>query len=509
MQEFDKNIISWYPFEENKTILQIGQNEGITVELKKKLREVHVIAKGEELIAREEKKFDYILIYGYRNLCENLDVILNALEEEGKLLLVDNNRWAINNWSNYKKEKGFGNSDLEREDTKKTTIYEIRQQLESKNIKESNIFFVFPNCENAELIINERFDLKKEQMDKYSPEIEEKQIKTLDESKILKNIIQQDRKLLYLFANAYIIEASRKELKNDIQYVSYNNVRKEEYQLITIIKKEVVEKLPANPKAVFQMNNMKKNIEEMRETNIHLLDYEEEGKIYSQLIQEEKTISDILEEKADDLEEIARILKDMQKDLFINTISYQEAKKYMKYSRVKLEEEKMKKLHFLKKAYIDMVPKNCFYREGNYWYFDQEWKKEYLPIEYITYRSIINSYELVKKIKIQELFKILQIDEYIEWFQELEEEFRREVINQQKLQEIEQKKETSKSVENLVNELKMYQENNDRQDKVIKDLELDNQRKQEYIQAIESENQKKQEEIEALKNKWNLFRRSK
>ena len=32
--EFDANIIKWYPFDNQKTILQIGQNENISTELK-------------------------------------------------------------------------------------------------------------------------------------------------------------------------------------------------------------------------------------------------------------------------------------------------------------------------------------------------------------------------------------------------------------------------------------------------------------------------------------------
>ena len=46
---------------------------------------------------------------------------------------------------------------------------------------------------------------------------------------------------------------------------------------------------------------MKENIREIKETNIALLDYEENEKICSQLIKNEKTVDVILAEKADEV----------------------------------------------------------------------------------------------------------------------------------------------------------------------------------------------------------------
>ena len=43
LEKFNSNIIKWYPFDNNKTILQIGINNYITKELRKKFISVNVI----------------------------------------------------------------------------------------------------------------------------------------------------------------------------------------------------------------------------------------------------------------------------------------------------------------------------------------------------------------------------------------------------------------------------------------------------------------------------------
>ena len=63
LEKFNSNIIKWYPFDNNKTILQIGINNYITKELRKKFISVNVINDIEEI--EQSLKYDYILIYGY------------------------------------------------------------------------------------------------------------------------------------------------------------------------------------------------------------------------------------------------------------------------------------------------------------------------------------------------------------------------------------------------------------------------------------------------------------
>ena len=44
------------------------------------------------------------------------------------------------------------------------------------------------------------------------------------------------------FANSFFIELSKKEISQEYKYISFNNLRKQDYRLITKISTEFVEK---------------------------------------------------------------------------------------------------------------------------------------------------------------------------------------------------------------------------------------------------------------------------
>ncbi|MCL2884855.1 MAG: hypothetical protein FWF49_05160, partial [Oscillospiraceae bacterium] len=46
-------------------------------------------------------------------------------------------------------------------------------------------------------------------------------------------------------------------------------------------------------------------------------------------------------------------------------------------------------LSYLKYGFWDMLLKNCFYVDGSYHFFDQEWLEYNVPLEYIVYRNVL------------------------------------------------------------------------------------------------------------------------
>ena len=342
--------------------------------------------------------------------------------------------------------------------------------------------------------VNEKFDLDKSQIEKYNPNIDEGEIKVFDEIKVLKNILENASEMKEFFANSYFIEASKNKNNNDIKYISFNNCRKEEYQLMTIIKDDVVEKLPTNAKAQKQIENMGKIIKNIKNENIEILDYEENSKIYSKLVKNEKTLDRMLARKYNNIEELIQILNEYKNVLLQNSKSYSECKEKI---NIDGNEEQLEQLNYLKNGYWDLIPKNCFYINQKFVFFDQEWEKDYLPVEFILYRAIINSYDLVRKINVEELLKEINILQYKELFEKLDEKIRDEIIDN-KVHEAMYKKYDLKAIDNLINDNKAYYEENSRKDEYIKKLEkyveelkLDNTKKQEYIEILEEKLSKK------------------
>ena len=481
LKEFNANIVKWYPFENMTNMLLIGENEEIGNYLNIITDKLTVISRFEEIPENLEKGiFKYILVYGIEKYSNIISKLKEYLSEDGKLLIIGKNTFGINNWSKYNVNENIGINKLERHRLENTNIKQIKEEIKENGLDEINVFYTFPNYKETELIINEKMQLQKSQIEKYYPSIEENEIKLFDEIKVLKNIVKNQPEMLGFFANSFFIEVSKNKIETDIRYVSYNNCRKPKYRLITIIKDEIVQKLPANEIAKEHIENMKKAIQDVKSSNIEILDYEENGAIYSKLIKNEKTLDELLGENYNNLEYVVKILNDLKEILLKNTVEN---------FKVKAE---LKGLHFMPKAFWDMVPKNCFYIDNKYVFFDQEWEKENLPVEFIIYRAIINSYDLVRRINVDKLLEELDILKYKKYFEELDEEIRKEIIDENIYKEIYCK--NVKTIDNLINECNI--------DKIqMKQIKEDNSKKQEYINMLEEDNRKKQEYINMLEEK--------
>ena len=508
LEKFNSNIIKWYPFEKEKSILQVRKNEWIQNELEKNNLKIDTVESIED---NTDYKYDYVLIYGYENYNNNIKEIISMLNENGKILIIGNNQFGINTWSKYDLDSNKGVLNLEEHQKENKTISSIKKELKQEGLDTINTFLAFPDYKTSELIVNEKFDLDKSQIEKYNPNIDEGEIKVFDEIKVLKNILENASEMKEFFANSYFIEASKNKNNNDIKYISFNNCRKEEYQLMTIIKDDVVEKLPTNAKAQKHIENMGKIIKNIKNENIEILDYEENSKIYSKLVKNEKTLDRMLARKYNNIEELIQILNEYKNVLLQNSKSYSECKEKI---NIDGNEEQLEQLK--KQLQIIQTEKNYFNESGTvsdydyledviqelninqkFVFFDQEWEKDYLPVEFILYRAIINSYDLVRKINVEELLKEINILQYKELFEKLDEKIRDEIIDN-KVHEAMYKKYDLKAIDNLINDNKAYYEENSRKDEYIKKLEkyveelkLDNTKKQEYIEILEEKLSKK------------------
>ena len=468
-ESFDLNIIKWYSFVNINSVLLIGKNEEIYSELSKKFKKILAIEDINELKTEDkEQTFDYIVIYGMENLKLNITDLDELIDEKSKILIIGDNYTGINNWSKYstnnteellmlKKNKLDVNSSL----------VKIKSILEKKKYN-FNEFFVFPNYKNTELIIESNFVANKSQIERYNPMFCENEIKIFDEIDALDLIIQTKPEMMEFFTNSYFIEASKGKIEEKIKLVTFNNCRKEKYRLITIIQDNVVEKIPANIKAKSHIQNMISIIKDLKNTELDILDYEDNDHIYSKFIKDYKTLDIILYEKRENFNDIENILNNLKQLL-------------LPYSK-----ENEDGLHILKKAYWDMIPKNCFYIDGKFIFFDQEWQKENLSIEFIIYRSIINSYDLVKEINVDKLLEKMKLIQYKEQFEKIDAELRNEIIDEKIYNEMYNK--NIKTIDNIINDNKIV-------NKQIEDIKQDNLNKQEYIKNLERINKELEDKV--------------
>ena len=68
-------------------------------------------------------------------------------------------------------------------------------------------------------------------------------------------------------------------------------------------------------------------------------------------------------------------------------------------------------LTFIKFGLWDLIFQNAFYINNQFFFYDQEWVEEGIPLEYIYYRSIRYTRDLKKLIDIEQIWKRLGITE--------------------------------------------------------------------------------------------------
>ena len=82
--------------------------------------------------------------------------------------------------------------------------------------------------------------------------------------------------------NSFFIETSRCSLEdNNIRFVSFNNARKKQYRMKTIIQEDKVYKYPSTEEAKQHLEEIKQNIDILKANNFYVIDSYDEGKIIS------------------------------------------------------------------------------------------------------------------------------------------------------------------------------------------------------------------------------------
>ena len=492
LKEISTNIIKWYSFKEKSKILYIGNSKKLKEQLEKK-NKVEFVMSINEIIGKE--RFDYIIIDVQENIIPNIENLKQNIKTDGTLIFLLDNKFGIKNFVTYDYKNQI--SPLE-SNMNYENINKICAKLEELGFY-INKYMVFPDKDKTDMLINENLNEISTKLDKYFYNYSDDSIVLCKEAELLKNILKYDRELFKKLANSYFIEASLQKIKNDVKYVSFNNYRKSKYRLITKIRENIVEKSEENSDSKLHIKDIVKNLPKLSIYNFKILDKYENNMLFSTLVKDVQTLDVDLANNYKNIEYIIEKLFEIKQELLNHSIKYEQIpnKKEMIIFN-KENEEMLQELNFLEYAFYDMVPKNCFYINQEFYFFDQEWMEKYLPVEFIIYRSIINCYDLVKKINVDEIFERLGILKYKKIFEEVDHKIREKIIDFDRLKIC--NKEYKKMYE-IVYENKILKQENENQRNLIDDYKANNIKQDEYIKMLEKENN----ELKEKSKKRNFF----
>lgn len=465
-----QNILNWYPFEKEDTILEVGGNLGeltqvfieqckdvVTIEpnlIKAKAIEKRYKEENLEVIVgslkniKLDRKFKFITLIGIINKIEEitgqkdmkLTDLIKTLEpyllENGKFLIAVDNKFGLKYFAgdpeNILNKKFVSLNGYHNEPEKIETFTKARLERKIKELGYNiNFYYPLPDYKLPNVIFSDKQLPKYNNIDKYIPYHTEKSDTLINEIDVFREILKDNDKMFSFFANSFLMEISKNEIPVKYKYISFNNCRKEEYRLITKIADEYVEKQPVNIQANEHYENIKENIEHLLDKNIKTVDYQKDGKIQSKYVNQNLLLNNVitkaLEEK--NYEQVEKVMNQYIAILNYDTVTQEDYANTV-FSKYQIEIENteiIKELHFQKNGLWDMTFKNAFYIDSEIYFFDQEWRELNLPAEYILYRSILYTISLRRFINIEDWFEKYGISKFRNIFEKLDEKLQKEI----------------------------------------------------------------------------------
>lgn len=453
LSQIRKNIVNWYPFEDECSILEIGANFGeITgslcqhakrvISLEKNIEKQKAIAKRNEKFSNLEiidsldnvkEKFDYITIIGFEKKNSELYKLLSDLKKHlkpnGKILLATNNKLSINNLSKLNAQ----NETIEDITKEQYSLSELDKQIRQAGFENRTVYYPLTDYKLPNAIFTSEEQIRENLIARNIVYNDKETVKLYEQNNLYRELLKEDIKYLEMFINSFFIEIFNGESEeNKIKLASFSNMRKEEFRIKTIMKPDYVYKYNENDKSKAHLNMIKENIDILKRNNLNTLDSYDEEKIISRYTTEKSLDKVILDKiKNGQREEAIELIKRFKTEIFEKMEKCDSENNVFDKYNIKYKSEDISKMTFLKYGLWDMTFQNCFVIDNKFYFYDQEWCEEKVPINFILYRAIKYFPEIRFYLTIKELYDILNIDEsMINLFEELDNKLQENIRNE-------------------------------------------------------------------------------
>lgn len=462
LSELANGLLGWYPFQKDSRILQIGSwfgafssmlssrsQEVVIVEAdlyraymtKKRLKELSNVQVKQQAILKYCKecteRFDYIIFAVDEKIDEfpsadSYRTIINALklllEEEGKFLLAVPNRLGVKYFCGapdpYTKIPFDGitenNSRLFRFD--RSGLLKLMKDLKFPYVK---MYYPMSDHHYTQVIYTDDYQLGVNVMERIHIYMEDKKERFLYECELVEQLAQNG--VLNCFTNSFLVEAGNTPCSSVI-YSALSTERDRDRAFATnIYANQTVEKIPLYPEGQAGLKKLLQNTQELSYRGIPVLAMEEKENGISMERINALSLSQHLKEA---VRENVKLFTDCIDKLYNYILKSSEhvpaEKNCMKY----LAPEKDWGV-ILKKAYIEMIPVNSFWINGDILFYDQEFSRENCPANYVLFRALRDAYtfspEIEEKISLKEIKDKYGLSETWDFYAQEEERFQTEL----------------------------------------------------------------------------------
>ncbi len=438
-------LLQWYDFEQDAKVLYIGDSKDALAEMLFDKSFAVVCAPVEQSCntawTQEYKGgFDYLIAMEALECTENPEQVLqnwrSLLKEEGRLLLGMNNRFGIRYFCgdrdpytgrNFDGIEGYRRAYDKKEDVFRGRCYsrnEMEKMLRAAGWNFFRFFSVLPDLQNPGLIYAEDYLPNEDLANRLFPTYNYPDTVFLEEAPLYESLDNDG--LFHKLANAWLIECGSKEALCDVLHVTCSMERGRESALCTVVRRTgIVEKRAVYPEGEARLEKLAAHAKELKERGIPVVDTKLEGGVCQMpLIQAEVGQVYLKKLLRTDRE---RFLQEMDhfRDLILRSSAIVESDQGDGEGAI------------LRKGYVDMVPLNSFYIDGEFVFYDQEFCEENYPANAIISRMVGTFYagnvELMKILPVEELYERYGLTKYRERWQRMEGEFLRDLRKEREL----------------------------------------------------------------------------
>lgn len=432
-----KNLLNWYPFDQEASVLEIGCGLGsITNMLCDRCKKVTAVelskrrATATLLRCREkenlnvivgnlndiefEEKFDYITLIGvleYQGTYTNssnpfqdfLMKIRSLLKPEGRLLVAIENQYGAKYWCGAREDHtgmpfdGMNQYKAGNQNARTFSREALKQLLMKSGYDYTYFYYPFPDYKLPTVVYSEGYLPKDSNMQNMMPTyIPNSDTIVIQEKGMYDDLIQNG--VFEFFSNSFLVECSFSKADEDrVIFASLSSQRQPDYRIGTTIsaQRQVVK---------FPLENRKGILNHLKQTMGNTAAMEAKGlKSVPALLQDNKIqITYMTEPTLEEalLEEYRNKNKDKILEYFLLFMKQIEASSEILdpaeniLYELELDTKDSGKDYgvILKIGYLDMIPRNCFIKNGELLWYDQEWKLDKIPSKYIFYRGLIELY---------------------------------------------------------------------------------------------------------------------
>lgn len=435
IRELPKGLIQWCEFHKNSRALYVAKEQQSDDPLAEVLKEKGVAvtcATLQQLLSFQHpmEQFDYIVLIGILEQEENpaqvLSVLRTLLKPTGTMFLGVNNRFGLRYFCgdrdpytgrSFDGIENYRRAYAKKEDQFQGRMYtksEWEQILHTAGFDTFRFYSVLPDLDNPSLIYAEDYLPNEDLSNRVFPTYNYPDSVFLEEEPLYGSLIENG--MFHQMANAYLIECPLDGTFSDVSHVTCSMERGREDALFTVIHSSgIVEKRAVYPEGRKRLEQLLEHGQDLKAHGLSVVEAElkdgayvmpfvhaEVGQVYLKEL--------LMKDKSGFLVEL-----DHFRDLILQS------------SEIVTLDQGDGEGAILRKGYLDLVPLNSFYCDGEFMFYDQEFCEDNYPANVMIYRMISTLYagnvQLEKIIPRQELFDRYGLTKHLVRWQKMEWEF--------------------------------------------------------------------------------------